>query len=228
MLAYADISCEDKITMLYHERIPYAVTSNGSVQGLTATPVTLAFNKSGIDIDWIETPVKRQLLAIKMNKGCQCSIGWFKNSERETFARYSASIYQDKPQVAITSAHNKSLVSQRSLADALKNKQLSLLVKDGYSYGKFIDQKIQQYQPTTHSVLYENLKMLSLIYHQRYDYFFIAPEEVNYLIDASGFTRTDFKIIRFKDMPEGEKRYILCNKKVSEETIRRLNSNIAD
>lgn len=226
ILSYASTNCEDQITVLYHERIPYAITTSSSVDGLTATPAKHAFQQAGVEFHWQKTPVKRELLLIENNTGCLCSIGWFKNPARETFARYTAPIYQDKPQVAITSAQNESLQAGLPLQTAFNNKSLSLLVRDGYSYGKFIDQAIEQYQPMRSKVIYDNLKMLSLIYHQRYDYFFIAPEEINYLIASSKFKSSDFKIVPFNDIPDGEKRHIICNKNISEDTIRRLNSNI--
>lgn len=226
--AYADDLCENNLEVIYHERIPYVVNANGTLEGLTATPAVAAFDKSNIKVDWKQTPVKRQLKIIKNNSKCICSIGWFKNPEREKFARYSTPIYQDKPQVAITSANNRGLTSGETLAKVLKNFRLTLLIKDGYSYGKFIDENIEKYKPTTHKVVYGNLKMLSLIYHQRYDYFFIAPEEVDTLVNTSEFKLKDFKVIKFKDMPEGEKRYILCSMKVPEKTILKLNANIAN
>ncbi|MCL9780764.1 transporter substrate-binding domain-containing protein [Vibrio sp. S4M6] len=224
--AYANSHCESKITLLYHERIPYVVNQNGAVIGLTATPASKAFRQSEVDIEWQKTPVKRQLMMIKNNHDCLCTIGWFKNPEREQYSRYSQPIYQDKPQVAITSANNQLLVSGRPLREVLQQQELSILMKDGYSYGKFIDEQVEKYQPTTYKVLYENLKMLSLIYHQRYDYFFIAPEEVDSLVEESKFNRSDFNVIEFNDMPEGEKRYILCSKQVPESVIHRLNNHI--
>ncbi len=203
--AQADDVCQDEITMLYHERIPYVMKYRNSIEGVTGTPAVQAFENAGIQVDWQETPVKRQLIHIRNNTGCTCSVGWFKNKEREVFARYSKPIYQDKPQVAITSSKDKQLEPGKTLEHTLKNEKLTLLVKDGYSYGKYIDEKVQQVKPNTYTVSYENIKMLSLIYHQRYDYFFIAPEEVDPLVEASSFTSNDFKVVNFSDMPAGEK-----------------------
>ena len=216
------------ISIHYHERAPYQETTDAGVKGLTGTPVTLVFQKAGISFEWVKTPSKRQLKIIKDNYGCDCSVGWFKNPEREKFARYTYCIYQDKPQIALARADNRRLKSGVRVASALSNRELTLEVKDGYSYGSFLDAKIARHKPKIDRTTSENTYMLKKIYEKRADYFFIAPEEADSLIEASGFVREDFKYIIFSDMPEGEKRYIICSQEVKDEIIEKLNKAITE
>ena len=70
--------------------------------------------------------------------------------------------------------------------------------------------------------------MLKMLQHNRIDYFFISHEEADSLIESSGIPKNNFKYIAFSDMPKGEKRYLLCSKKVGDDIIEKLNSAILE
>lgn len=84
------------IVLHYHERPPYMETTATGVGGLTATPAGMAFETAGIPFRWELTPSNRQLKVVQDNLGHDCLLGWFKNPERETFAHFTAPIYQDE------------------------------------------------------------------------------------------------------------------------------------
>jgi hypothetical protein len=215
------------INLLYHERPPYAVTAGKAVTGLTASPSSTAFEKAGIPFTWVLTPSKRQLLTIQENQGCDCSIGWFKNAEREQFARYTSAVYQDQPQIAIARADNDKLKSGGTVAETFSNASLTLGIKDGYSYGKFLDAQIAAEKPKRDVTTAENINMLEKVRKGYNDYFFMAPEEADNLILTSGFPKEEFKYITFSDMPNGEDRYIICSQHVEPATIEKLNQALA-
>jgi polar amino acid transport system substrate-binding protein len=218
----------DSRNLHFHERIPYVHEIENGVEGFTATPATAAFQKADIPFQWKKTPSKRQMLIIKNNKGCDCAVGWFKNPEREKFAKYTLPIYQDRPQIALTRADNEKLRSGMTVDSLFSDPNLILGVKNGYSYGIYLDMKIVQHKPAVEKTTCENINMLKLIHVRRWDYFFIAPEEADWLIESSGLSKKDFKYIEFKDIPEGEKRYIMCSQKVGDEIIERLNKAITE
>jgi len=95
--------------------------------------------------------------------------------------------------------------------------------RDGYSYGSYLDSKIEEYQPEMERTTGENINMLNMVYNRRSDYFFIAPEEAENPIELSEYDQSDFKLIQFSDIPDGEKRYIIFSKQVDDEIIRRIN-----
>jgi ABC-type amino acid transport substrate-binding protein len=215
------------INLLYHERPPYAETAGSLVKGLTASPSASAFEKAGIPFKWALTPSKRQLQVIQDNQGCDCSIGWFKNAEREKFAQYTAALYQDQPQIAIARADNDKIQSGGKVADVLNNPNLIIGIKDGYSYGTFLDAQIAAANPKKDVTTAENTNMLEKVRKGHNDYFFIAPEEADNLIKVAGFRKEDFKYITFSDMPNGEKRYIICSQRVGVDIVEKLNQAIA-
>lgn len=216
------------VILHYHDRKPYYFKGPEGVSGLCAKPAAAVFKEAGIPFRWQETPAKRQLDMIKANNRMECAVGWFKNPEREKFAKYTLPIYQDKPTVALARADNDRVLSRISIEQMFTDRGLRLLRKDGYSYGPFIDASITTYQPREVVTTADNFSMLKMIHSLRADYFFIAEEEAGQLITESSFSPSDFKYIHFSDMPEGNKRYIICSPKLPDELIERLNQSIRE
>jgi hypothetical protein len=116
--------------------------------------------------------------------------------------------------------------SDMSVVDVLSNKSLKLLLKDDYSYGTFLDEKIDQYHPSVVKTTGENVNVLKMIYRKYADYCFIAPEESTLLIELSGLPIEDLKSLSFLGMPAGEKRYLLCSRRIDDAIMDKLNRAI--
>ena len=219
---------DDSLQVFYEERIPYAVTNEtGQVSGLTASPTANAFQKSNIDFVWKKMPFNRQLQTIKYNKKKACGIGWFKKPEREEFAIFSEPIYQDMPSITLSKQGNTSVAKHENAESLLKDKSLKLLVKDGFSYGSYIDVLIEKHNPDrVVAVGSSNLQMLQMILSGRADYFFVSEEEAEEIITSAGYSLQDFQRQRYTDMPPGNKRYIACSQRVTDEIVDRLNDVI--
>lgn len=216
-----------KITLYYNDRPPYLVSAaDGAVTGLTATPATNACKSTGIDCAWVKMPTNRQLAIVKENIGMDCAVGWFKNPEREKFAKFTKPIYRDKPTVALVS--KQFLIKEgRPLEAVLAGKGVRVLVKEGFSYGAFLDDLLARLKPTIVSTAVENIQMVQMIRADRADFMFVAEEEASYLVEQAGFSIKNFRLLNFPDMPNGEKRHIMCSKQVSDDVIGKLNKGIA-
>lgn len=219
---------EAPLQLYYSERIPYAVADDrGSVHGLTATPAADAFKQAGVPFEWKKMPFKRQLVTLKYNKKRACGIGWFKKTEREAFARFTHPIYQDKPFITISAAGNDAVGRHGNVAGLLQDKQIRLLVKDGFSYGAYVDQQLKFHAPETLVVAgSSNLEMLDILLSGRADYFFVSEEEAEQMIEKSGHDRSRFQLNAYSDMPPGNFRYIACSKQVSPATVEALNAGL--
>jgi polar amino acid transport system substrate-binding protein len=220
------LPANNPITLHYNERPPYLVPIEQGVRGLTGDPATIVFERSNLPFRWQQTPSKRQIYILQQNKGRDCLVGWFRNDEREQFARFTLPIYQDMPQIALARADNDRIPAESTVEEIFTDPQLNLLVKDGYSYGEFLDGKIEEYNPVKTVTTVENREMLKMVFAGHADYFLIAPEEANGLIESSGFNLHDFKFIHFKDIPYGEKRYILCSMQVEQSVVDQMNAAI--
>ena len=214
---------DGEIVLHYHERKPYYGTIGGKVTGLCADRAAKAFALAGLPYQWHETPAKRQLDHIRANHCRACAVGWFKTAKREAFGQFTRDIYQDKRAVAVARADNVRLVSGSPLDKTLSQRGLVLLLKDGYSYGSYVDDSIKANNPRLEVTTAGNLSMLHMIRSHRADYFFIGEEEAETVLSISGLPAQDFKFIHFTDMPAGNKRYILCSRKVEKQTLARLN-----
>ncbi len=216
------------ITIYYVDRVPYHyMDDNGKVVGVVATPVIKAFQKAGVPFILQELPAKRIMVYLKENRPNICCIGWYKNPEREKFAKYSLPVYQNKSRIAVTQKNNELIPSGRTLETVFKTPKITLLIKDGYSYGKFIDEKIELFKPNIYKTTQENDQMLEMIFRGTNNYFFLSEEEADALIAQSRYQKDDFKYIRFSDIPVGLKRYILYSKQVDDRIISRIDRAIS-
>ena len=219
------VKAQNPIQLYYYERAPYAVADKqGDVSGLVATPAAKAFKQASIPFRWKKMPFKRQLATIKHNKKKACGIGWFKNPEREAFARFTYEIYQDKPAITISRKGNQILAQHSNLKALLSDKNVKLLVKDGFSYGTYIDGLIEKYKPETVVVVAStNVQMLRMILAGRADYYFSSEEEAEHIIRSAGYEVSQFQLQHYDDMPAGNRRYITCSQQVEPEIIDSLN-----
>lgn len=217
---------EQGVTVHYHERPPYYVTGPLGVYGLCVDPVKKAFLVAGVPVKWVKTPAARQLDILKYDGKNNAAIGWFKNPSREKFAVFSPYIFQDKPTIALARADNPGMQSGSPLAETVKNNSLVLLRKQGYSYGKFIDDIIAAYKPKQEITTAENIGMLNIIHAGLADYFFISEEEAVELVRTSGLLPDQFAFIRFADVPRGNKRYLLFGRKTDQDILEKVNTAI--
>ena len=225
LISSMPVYAESPTQLYYYDRAPYATTdAQGAVSGLCATPAANAFKQADIPFQWKKMPFKRQLVTIKHNKKKACGIGWFKNPEREAFARYTDAIYQDKPAITISRKGNQALQRHQDLNTLLNDKNVKLLVKDGFSYGTYIDGLIKKNDPEVVVVATStNIQMLQMILADRADYYFTSEEEAEHMIMNAGYEVSQFQLQHYSDMPAGNRRYITCSQQVTPETIELLN-----
>ncbi len=217
---------ESPLTVHYHDRRPYYVSMGNEVHGLVADPIALILKAARIDFHWVNTPAKRQLNIIKKNESVTCAAGWFWTSEREKFGKYTLPVFQDSPFVAVARVDNSLLLDNESLDRVFRESRLRLLVKSGYSYGKYIDEKIRIHNPWQVVTTADNKSMLEMVQTHRADYCFMTKDEAHDLLIFAGMNKTDFKVINFNEIPEGNKRYLICSKKISDSDIDKLNGAI--
>ncbi|MFB9886359.1 substrate-binding periplasmic protein [Balneatrix alpica] len=218
-------SCE-RLNLLYHERPPYQFRGPlGDMQGILVAPLQKALNAAHLPYQWTLTPAKRQLEQIKENQDCSCGLGWFKNPSREGFARFSLYLYQDQAQIALARANTDQLKPNMRVEAALAS-SLRLGLRDGYSYGHFLDQLMEQLHPPRDSTATSNEQMLRKLQSGRIDYFFIAPEEASELLNRLQLSPSEFEFVYFSNMPSGEKRYLMCTQQLETVWMERLNQAI--
>jgi polar amino acid transport system substrate-binding protein len=217
---------QQPITVHYNNRPPYLVPQpDGSPEGITGSVAKAAFITAGLPVQWRETPTNRQLLLIESNTGPDCAVGWFRNAQREQFARFTVPIYRDHPWVVIA-GRGYPLPNNAPLAQILAAKDLRLLVKERYSYGADLDGKISQYAGQTVSTAGEWPQIIGMLIRSRADYMFASQEEAHYFATAPDGVAGGLRVLNIGDAPPGEYRHIMCSRKVSEADMAALNAAI--
>lgn len=211
------------VTLHFNERPPYLMERDGVLTGLTGAPAVAAFTRAGIAFTLRETPAARQLELVRQSAGVDCAVGWFKNEERAGFARITRAVYQDRPQIALVAAYKPVPKTGDAIETVMGNKDLTLLVKQGYSYGRSLDGLMARLRPTIRAAVVENVQMVRMVLAGRSDYMLTAPEEADGLIAALGSQGKVIRKVEFTHMPPGESRHILCSKNMPDSLFNKLN-----
>ncbi len=210
------------LEIVYEPRVPYVQEDQNTIKGLVATPLIEALNDAKINYILKNKPSKRHLKEIKTNKKAMCIVGWFKNPKREKFAKFTKPLYQDKPMGILT--HITSNIQDGiNIDDLLDIAKIAILIKDSYSYGSFLDDKLKIVK--TKKTKASNVNMVSMIAKKRADFMFISYEEVQEIIKNHKY-KDKIKFIQIANIPKGNKRYLLCSKLVANSIIEKLNKYI--
>lgn len=215
------------LKVYYFERPPYYFTEQGRVSGFLVELVRKILEDAGIEASYEVMPSKRIIAEIKDRNIFACSIGWFKNPEREKFANFTLPIYQNRPIVALATRHNRYLIEiYTTLKEMLSDRSIKLGVISGFSYGAYIDQAIKDFSPEMESVNGDQLQLVKMLSAGRITYMLIAPEEIEALIFSAGLNTESFVGVSLSDIPSGNLRYIMCGKGVDEKILGRINRSI--
>ena len=82
--------------------------------------------------------------------------------------------------------------------------------------------------PNDYKISGEQKQLVRLLSIQRISFMLIAPEEIDTLIYSANLEPGKFLSIQLNDIPNGNKRYIMCNKHVSDEVMKRINDAIRE
>lgn len=217
----------ETINVLYLERPPYYYTVNGRAEGFLVKLSRKLFQEAGIQVTFAEMPPKRIIKMIKTKDGSICSIGWFKNPEREKYAKFSLPIYQDKSMVILTAKNKKELFqSYRNLKDVFLDKTIVFGAMSEFSYGLYIDDLLKNHSLSKIEITSRQAIIPEMILKGRATFMIITPEEIDTLLQSSDHDPNDFISIPMPDIPAGNKRYLMFSQGVRDETIGKINHAI--
>lgn len=217
---------EEVILLSYYERAPYAVRlANGNVTGLTADPAAAAFQRAGIRFQWQAIPAKRQLVQIERANTLECGVGWYKTASRASAGKFTDAIYRDKPTVAVARIHFNP--PEKSLAAMAASPSVRILMKNGLTYGRDVPGIMSTAKAQVQVITGDQSALARMVAADRADFVLSPNEEATLLIANVEKGASRLKVLTFDDVVAGDTRHIWCSKKVSDDTIARLNVAIA-
>ena len=228
LLAQCALAAESTLAVYYRDKPPYSYTRDGKPTGFLIERTMEIFKRANIAAEYDEVPVKRITKDIQENQSPICSPSWYKLPEREAYARFSLPIHQDKPHMILVGSHAAEKArTAKSLKALMANPDLRLGKVAGTSYGAELDAMIATAAQTPMDSTVTPLGMAKMIKLQRADYMLIDEEDYKFLNHQGEVDAEDVAPLRFADMPPGLKRYIMCSKSVSQETMARIDKAIA-
>ncbi len=215
------------LIVLYMDRKPYYFCQGGEARGLLVDISRVIFHEAGIPVVYKLSSPSRILWIIKHASYPVCSLGWFKTPDRLKFAKFSLPIYQNQPLVALTTKKLCPTFKKiHTLKQLFHHKNLRWGRLASFSYGRFVDFMEHSLKPPCISITGCQILLIRMLVHRRIDYILISPEEIGFLVRESGYRMEKFCFISLRDISQGNKRYIMFNKKVSEKIIDRINAAI--
>lgn len=217
----------EELDVYYIDKPPYYYTSSeGLPSGFLLKITQMILDNAGIEYTIQEAPAKRVLQILK-NKENTLSPGWYKTIDRSEEYIYSDSIYQDSPSLIILSRDlykdQKEISFEEILASGLK-----LVLVDGYSYGKWYDNHLQNYASNIEYLNTVTMNIIMMISRNRADWTLVNAEETMWLFEYYPHIAEDVRSISIQDSPRGNHRYLIFNPQVNEEIISRINVSIEE
>ncbi len=224
----ASAAAAEPLTVSYFERPPYYYTTeNGAAAGILLDRTRQVMRKAGLDIRLVTMAPYRILYVLQHATVPHCSVGWFKNEERELYAKFSKPIYRNQSLVVLTSKVQRGkFSSQETLRELFADRSLTMARMAEFSYGEVVDKLLGELSPNSIFLTGEQSTLLQAIAENKATYMLVAPEEVGMLTRLIGLPVEDFVSIKLTDLPSGNLRYLMCNQAVPDETLQQLNRSI--
>jgi polar amino acid transport system substrate-binding protein len=227
LMAFSSAYGQETISLYYYERPPFLIRqADDSAAGLIGSHVTELAAKAGVSIHWQLVPAGRQLHLLRNESVSACGVGWYRTAQRDGFAQFSRPIYRDRGVVVIANArldrHN-----YPRLADLLADESLSILLKDGLTYGSAVAALLKPAKARLSLVANEQPQMVRMVAGGRASAMFATREEAEMLLTGGEGGDEGVQLWTFPDLPAaGELRYLMCSKGVGAKTLSKIDAAI--
>tara|TARA_R100000656_G_scaffold63700_1_gene48905 strand:+ start:333 stop:1031 length:699 start_codon:yes stop_codon:yes gene_type:complete len=222
LLTFNASAKDEAMTVMYYERPPlYFTDIDGKPRGKMVDLLNAKLSSTKYKVKYKVIPPKRQFLRIEANQEPICGLGWFKNDAREKTGKFSISLLKDKPLVIVTHK-DIPFKNDQSVKDFFFRTDLKFLKKDGFSYGKELDELEKKYKVQTHLVTVSTENMVRMLMLRKKYYLFLDVDEIDYILAKDPELKKAIHYTRFNETPDGNHRYLYCTKKVPDEFIKSI------
>jgi len=224
---FSTVANAEPVRIGFVERAGYAYVDQGTPKGLLVDIAAKILSAAKVDFSFEALPQQRLVATNKDGTEPVCALGMFKNAERESFAVFTKPIYKNQPiGVLVLTSKKSNFAKFPTVADVVNDPNLTLGEINGFSYGGFVDDLISKMAGKKYTASVTPALLVSMLNAERIDYMFADPEEYEALADAVKVDRSAVTLLHFKDIPEGNQRYLMCSKAVPQATINKINTVI--
>lgn len=230
-LAFAGLSAPawaaESLLVTYIDKPPYYYTdAQGVPRGFLVERVRQIMARADIEMHLESRPPSRAVQELRTGSPSTCSIGWFRTTERDEFARFTRPIYHDRPLLAVVQQeHAAGFSAHGGLSAILARPGIRIGAVAGYSYGDAVDRMLSPLAeridraPSPAS----NLAKLAV---GRFDVALFNSEELDHLLSLSPEMARRIVRIELSDVPPGKPRHLMCARQVPTAVIERIDHAI--
>lgn len=227
MLVCSSAVAAEPLLVTFIDKPPYYYAdASGEARGFLVERTRQILGEAKIEVSFEARPASRVLHEIRTESRVSCSIGWFRNAERETFARFSRPIYHDRPLLGVVQrAHAAEFPSPHSIA-ALAASGVRIGSVAGFSHGEAVDRALAR-MATPVDLAPAPAQNLSKLLAGRVDLALFNSEELDHLIVVTPGVSSRLARIEFSDVPPGSARHLMCSRHIAPGLLERIDAAIS-
>lgn len=222
-LSRASIALAAPLTLYYENRLPFTFLQDGELIGSEGKIASDTFKAAGIEFKLYEAPGAREIDLIGKNLEESCAVGIYRNADREKLGKFTLPIAIKQSKVILIRADNFKINAFTSLSELLADPNISLVMRNGYSYGTQVDDMLDQAKAHLKRPSESSYGRTKMVLEGMADGALFTPQEADYQIHQFGEAGKLLVSLRFTDSPAGEPSYIYCTKSVDDSMIGKLN-----
>jgi uncharacterized protein (TIGR02285 family) len=224
--AKISVAASPVITVSWRDKPPYHYLDNGIPRGFLLERTQAIFAAAGIATRFASEPQKRIWANFSHGATNYCSFSWYRLPEREAVSQYTLPISIDPPHSVLVSAAALARVKRHAtLAALLADPELTLGVVDGVSYGPDLDAMIAHSANQVMRRTVDTTSMMRMLGVGRASFMLVDREDWEYVHRREPILQSTTRL-DFPDMPPGLKRYIVCSRDISPQTMEKINQAI--
>ncbi len=227
MLFSSSAVAAEPLLVTFIDKPPYYYAdASGEPRGFLIERTRQILGEAKIEARFNARPASRVPHEMRTESLISCSIGWFRNAERETFARFSRPIYHDRPLLGVVQrARAAEFPSPYSVA-ALAASGARIGSVAGFSHGDAVDRVLAS-MATPVDLAPAPAQNLSKLLAGRIDLALFNSEELDYFIAETPGVSGRLSRIEFSDVPPGRARHLMCSRHIDPGLLERIDAAIS-
>lgn len=221
------VVASDALLVTFPEKPPYYYFVGSEPQGLLLDKARRIFAEAGVAASYEMRPAKRALFEVSQGTQPLCSLGWFRNPEREQYAQFSLPLHRDAAvRLLVPQRLEAEVKHYRSLQALLQQSTMRLGLVEGFSYGATADAQLKAFEHKVLRVPVTVKQLMQMVAHGRVDMALIDELEFTHRSKDIDLRGLELATVAFPDIAPGNQRHLMCSRAVEPVVMARINAAI--